>query len=62
VDGAYRYLRGFRPLGHEGRDIGQFIDDDGPAYLMFEDRRFGFPIARLSDGLPRRGEGDVADR
>ncbi len=49
VDGDYRYLRSFRPLGHESRDIGQFIDDDGTAYLIFEDRPFGFRIAKLSD-------------
>jgi hypothetical protein len=48
VDGDYRYLRSFRPLGHESRDIGQFVDDDGTAYLIFEDRPFGFRIARLS--------------
>ncbi len=44
----YQYLRSFRPLGHESRDIGQFVDDDGVAYLIFEDRPFGFRIARLS--------------
>lgn len=49
VDGEYRYLKSFRPLGHESRDIGQFVDDDGTAYLIFEDRPFGFRIARLSD-------------
>jgi hypothetical protein len=49
VDGDYKYLRSFRPLEHESRDIGQFIDDDGTAYLIFEDRPFGFRIARLSD-------------
>lgn len=49
VDGDYKYLKSFRPLGHESRDIGQFIDDDGTAYLIFEDRPFGFRIARLSD-------------
>jgi hypothetical protein len=49
VDGNYTYLNNFRPLGHESRDIGQFIDDDGSAYLIFEDRRFGFRIAELSD-------------
>ena len=48
VDGDYKYLRSFRPLGHESRDIGQFIDDDGTPYLIFEDRPFGFRIARLS--------------
>lgn len=50
VDGNYRYLKSFRPLGQESRDIGQFIDDDGSAYLIFEDRPAkGFHIARLSD-------------
>ena len=48
VDGDYHFLRSFRPLGHESRDIGQFIDDDGAAYLIFEDRPFGFRIAALS--------------
>lgn len=50
VDGDYKYLRSFRPLGHESRDIGQFIDDDGTAYLIFESRpEKGFRIAKLSD-------------
>ena len=49
VDGDYHYLRSFRPLGHESRDTGEFIDDDGTAYLIFEDRPFGFRIAKLSD-------------
>jgi beta-xylosidase len=49
VDGDYKYLKDFSPLGHESRDIGQFIDDDGAAYLIFEDRPFGFRIAKLSD-------------
>jgi hypothetical protein len=50
VDGNYRYLKSFRPLGQESRDIGQFIDDDGSAYLIFEDRPAkGFHIAKLSD-------------
>jgi hypothetical protein len=49
VDGNYRYVRSFRPLGQESRDIGQFIDDDGSAYLIFEDRPAkGFHIAKLS--------------
>jgi hypothetical protein len=48
VDGNYRYLKSFLPLGHESRDIGQFVDDDGTAYLIFEDRPFGFRIAKLS--------------
>lgn len=49
VDGDYQYLKSFRPLGHESRDIGQFVDDDGTAYLIFEDRPLGFHIAKLSD-------------
>jgi len=49
IDGDYQFLKDFRPLGHESRDIGQFIDDDGTAYLIFEDRPNGFHIARLSD-------------
>jgi hypothetical protein len=49
VDGDYKYLKSFRPLGHESRDIGQFVDDDGAAYLIFEDRPFGFRIAKLSE-------------
>ena len=49
VDGDYQYLRSFRPLEHESRDIGQFVDDDGAAYLIFEDRPFGFRIVRLSE-------------
>jgi Glycosyl hydrolases family 43 len=50
VDGDYAYVRSFRPLGKESRDIGQFVDDDGAAYLIFESRPTkGFFIARLSD-------------
>jgi beta-xylosidase len=49
VDGDYKYLNSFRPLGYQSRDIGQFIDDDGAAYLIFEDRPNGFHIAKLSD-------------
>jgi hypothetical protein len=49
IDGEYRYVRSFRPLGQESRDIGQFIDDDGQAYLIFESRPAkGFFIARLA--------------
>jgi hypothetical protein len=47
--GPFSYVKRFRPLGHESRDIGQFIDDDGTAYIIFEDRPYGFRIARLSD-------------
>jgi hypothetical protein len=50
VDGNYQYLKSFRPLNQESRDIGQFVDDDGSAYLIFESRPTkGFFIAKLSD-------------
>jgi len=47
-DGVFKFVKSFRPLGQESRDIGQFIDDDGTAYLVFEDRPHGFRIAKLS--------------
>ena len=47
--GPFRYLRSFRPLGLESRDIGQFVDDDGSDYLIFESRPSGgFYISELS--------------
>lgn len=50
IDGSYSYVKSFRPLDLESRDIGQFIDDDGSAYLIFESRPTkGFFIAKLSD-------------
>ena len=50
VDGHYQFVHSFRPLGQESRDIGQFVDDDGSAYLIFEARPTkGFYIAKLSD-------------
>jgi len=51
--GPFTLISSFRPLGHESRDIGQFIDDDGTAYLVFEDRPYGFRIAKLSDDYLR---------
>lgn len=49
VDGPYKYVKSFRPLDRESRDIGQFVDDDGSAYLIFESRPTGgFYIAKLS--------------
>jgi hypothetical protein len=48
-DGEFQYVKRFRPLGNESRDIGQFIDDDSTPYLVFEDRPNGFHIASLSD-------------
>lgn len=47
--GPFQFIKTFRPLNHESRDIGQFIDDDGSAYLIFEDRPYGFRIAKLSE-------------
>lgn len=48
--GPFTYVKSFRPLEKESRDIGQFIDDDGAAYLVFESRPTkGFFIAKLSD-------------
>jgi hypothetical protein len=50
IDGVYHYVKSYRPLNQESRDIGQFIDDDGSAYLIFESRPTkGFFIARLTD-------------
>ncbi len=47
--GPFKFVRSFRPLEKESRDIGQFIDDDGSAYLVFECRPSGgFYIAKLS--------------
>lgn len=53
VDGPYKFATHFRPLGQESRDIGQFVDDDGTNYLIFESRpTHGFFIARLTpDGM-----------
>jgi hypothetical protein len=49
MDGQYRYVKSFRPLDQESRDIGQFVDDDGSAYLIFESRPTkGFFIAKLT--------------
>jgi len=49
IDRGYHIVKHFRPLGMESRDIGQFIDDDGTAYLIFESRpTHGFVIAKLS--------------
>lgn len=50
ITGPYTYVKSFRPLDEESRDIGQFVDDDGSAYLIFESRpTHGFFIARLSE-------------
>lgn len=50
ITGPYTYVKSFRPLDQESRDIGQFVDDDGSAYLIFESRPTkGFFIAKLTD-------------
>ncbi len=50
IDGPYKYVKSFRPLEEESRDIGQFVDDDGSAYLIFEARPTkGFFLAKLTD-------------
>jgi hypothetical protein len=50
IDGEYRYVKSYRPLDQESRDIGQFVDEDGSAYLIFESRPTkGFFIAKLTD-------------
>jgi hypothetical protein len=52
IDGTYTYVRSFRPLDEESRDIGQFVDDDGSAYLIFESRPTkGFFLAKLTGDL-----------
>jgi hypothetical protein len=48
-NGDFKFVKSFRPLDHESRDIGQFIDDDGTAYLVFEDRALGFHIVKLAE-------------
>ena len=52
IDGQYKYVKSFRPLNQESRDIGQFVDDDGSAYLIFESRPTkGFFLAKLTGDL-----------
>jgi hypothetical protein len=48
IDGNYRYVKSFRPLGHQSRDIGEYVSPNGKAYLLFEDRPSGFRIVQLS--------------
>ena len=50
INGPYHYVKSFQPFGEQSRDIGQFVDDDGSAYLIFESRPTkGFFIAKLTD-------------
>jgi hypothetical protein len=54
LDGNFEFLTSFRLLDKEGRDIRQFIDDDGSAYLVFESRLFGGSYnTKLWDGCLR---------
>ncbi|KAF2843001.1 carbohydrate-binding module family 35 protein [Patellaria atrata CBS 101060] len=48
VCGSYSYRGGFRPNGHQSRDMGLFKDDDGTGYLLSEDRENGLRIMKLS--------------
>ena len=56
ADGQFKYVKSFRPLGEQSRDIGQFIDDDGTPYLIFEDRPNGFHIVSLTDDYMNVGK------
>lgn len=50
IEGPYKLLKHFRPLDEESRDIGQFVEDDGTNYLIFESRPTkGFFVAKLSE-------------
>ncbi|WP_114941229.1 family 43 glycosylhydrolase [Mucilaginibacter endophyticus] len=51
ANGDFKFIKSFRPLNRPSRDIGQFIDDDGSNYLIFEDRELGFHIVKLSTDL-----------
>ena len=44
VCGKYQFIRGFRPLGKESRDMGLYQDEDGSAYLLSEDVRLSTHI------------------
>lgn len=49
IEGPYTFVRSFQPFGQESRDIGQFVEDDGTNYVLFESRPTGgFYIAQLS--------------
>jgi hypothetical protein len=48
VCGPYAYRGSFQPLGFQSRDMGLFVDTDGSAYLLSEDRVNGLRIDRLS--------------
>ncbi|PGH23893.1 hypothetical protein AJ80_01955 [Polytolypa hystricis UAMH7299] len=48
VCGGYSYRGSFRPMNHQSRDMGLFVDDDDTGYLLSEDRENGLRIMRLS--------------
>ncbi|MER6008730.1 RICIN domain-containing protein [Nonomuraea angiospora] len=49
VDGAYTYLRSFRPLGHMSRDITTFVDTDGTGYMISAaNENYDLHVYRLS--------------
>ncbi|NJP91775.1 family 43 glycosylhydrolase [Nonomuraea sp. FMUSA5-5] len=49
VDGAYTYLRSFRPLGHMSRDITAFVDTDGAGYMISAaNENYDLHVYRLS--------------
>ncbi|KAK2808283.1 hypothetical protein FQN50_004842 [Emmonsiellopsis sp. PD_5] len=48
VCGQYSYQGSFRPMDHQSRDMGVFVDDDETGYLLSEDRENGLRIMRLS--------------
>ncbi|MEV4020226.1 RICIN domain-containing protein [Nonomuraea angiospora] len=49
VDGAYTYLRSFRPLGHMSRDITAFVDTDGTGYMISAaNENYDLHVYRLS--------------
>ncbi|KAH8904519.1 glycoside hydrolase family 43 protein [Coniochaeta sp. PMI_546] len=48
VCGKYSYIKSFRPLGFQSRDMGLFKDDDGSGYLLTEDRENGVRINKLT--------------
>ncbi|GAA2208088.1 RICIN domain-containing protein [Nonomuraea monospora] len=65
VDGAYTYLRSFRPLGHMSRDITAYVDTDGTGYMISAaDENYDLHVYRLTPdftdvaALVRRWDGD----
>lgn len=38
IEGKYKLFASFRPLGEDGRDTGEFVDDNAATCLIFESR------------------------